>query len=341
MLLLNLPNNDDYNSYKKRTSVYLGERELLSSKIFALNLLTNKIDSSFVSNNYFTDLKVARDTLFGFKKEKGWYVYINDNWHHKEIYSNKFHKEFMKSNLSKYFNVILENKEHYVYSYDQGEFGSGVFFLDKQTGEISGINTYAPLELKQIKSQYYFKSDNYHMCFQSLIGLINNSKGLDYIQSDLAHINNNTIHDYFQYSNNHVFANILSEPEYFDNQVEKDSINEFNNMLHNFPDTLLTKYSKIIKETKYCETDLFLGPTFKYKNQVHHVFYDYNDSTSQIYTQTSKNGVLDTTQKHFNIVDVSNRLNDVHFKGKSIVGLTNNTIVIVSNDHIKRYTFKK
>ena len=348
----------DTNMHFRRRAKYIE-----NSKSRLIDLLTNKEDTLFHVPEKVIDIKVTRDSLWAKNANEDWFVLENDKWVKREIYPNKHHQKFTKSNYYKYCNVIIEDTTYLVYSFDMGEFGNGIIYLNKLNGNLTGVPIHVPKEISKINGIYYLRNEfeAHGTVFDYTINLIknpdllfkysNNKIKLNYDLSSVTDPKENsnlseiTFFEIYLKSINH-----LAIAEYFEVSEDDikdgyfDRLEEWNNKYQMTPnpsldDNLYNVFYSGIDQMNYKE--IYPGPTFKHKKQVHHVFYDYTDSISQIYTQTSLNGLLDTTQKHFDIVDVSNKLNEVHFKDKSIVGLTNNTIVIVSNDHIKRYTFKK
>ena len=356
LILLEFDSVDIQNDFKYPFGKRLGR--VVSSSSVQINLLTNKIDSSINMPKTITDLKVVRDSLWAFQKRIGWKVYKDGEWVKKQIYPNEFHQKFTKSDYHKYCNVIFEDSIYVVYSFDMGEFGHGVLFLNKLNGELRGAPIYSPVEINVVDNVYYLKSEYRHMMdlsnltslkYPDSLHLLDYEK-LDFnswnytLFSDLCQNRIDNFEIYLKSIGNLVLM-VPPEPETFGqkelNEYQK-KLEESERWYNSIPEASINdNLYNIFSFDSYDDSEIYPGPTFKHKNQVHHVFYDYTDSISQIYTQTSLNGLLDTTQKHFDMVDVPNNLNDIHFKDKSIVGLTNNTIVIVSNEHIKRYTFKK
>lgn len=113
-----------------------------NSKFTVINYFTNKIDTVFQNlisrREAISELYAKNDTLYAYEELIKAWIKWNNKWIKKKPFNNKFYKEFDKSYLKKWCQLIYEDDKYFVYSYFKGEFGTGVLFLNKKNGKISG-----------------------------------------------------------------------------------------------------------------------------------------------------------------------------------------------------------
>jgi len=129
-------------------------------KIFVYNLETNKAYPELQSKIYNKGIKwlyVRNDSLFGrFSTENdlidSWSFWDGEKW----IAARPFvpAERFQTSYLRKECGNIFEDDHFLIYSYNQGEFGNAVLFLDKSSGEITGFPLYTPRQVIKDSSGY-------------------------------------------------------------------------------------------------------------------------------------------------------------------------------------------
>ncbi|MDX9932112.1 MAG: hypothetical protein RB294_05975 [Bacteroidales bacterium] len=129
-------------------------------KIFVYNLETNKADPELQSEIFKKGIKwlyVRNDSLFGrFSTENdlidSWSFWDGKNWIETHPFSPA--ARFETSYLRKECGNIFEDNHFLIYSYNQGEFGNAVLFLDKSSGEILGFPLYTPRQVIKDSSGY-------------------------------------------------------------------------------------------------------------------------------------------------------------------------------------------
>lgn len=114
-------------------------------KLFAIDLDNDKMNDSICSNISTSDLFnlfVRNDSLFGKfdsqkKDESYWQLWDGSKWSRCEIFP--YETEFITSDLYKSSYKIFEDSLYFVYSCDQGEWGSGIIFICKKNNVVRGF----------------------------------------------------------------------------------------------------------------------------------------------------------------------------------------------------------
>lgn len=114
-------------------------------KLFAIDLDNDELNDSICSVISTTDLfnlSVRNDSLFGKfgspKKDEGnWQLWNGSKWAPFNMFP--FESKFMSSHLYKSCYKIYEDSAYFVYGCDQGEWGSGVLFLNKENNVVRGF----------------------------------------------------------------------------------------------------------------------------------------------------------------------------------------------------------
>lgn len=117
------------------------ERIYKNTKFTVINYYTNELDTPFqnlINRNGISELYVKKDTLYAYDVFKKSWLQWNNKWIEKSPFDNKFYLEFEKSYIKSRCRLIYEDEKYFVYSYNKGEFGTGVFFLNKENGKLSG-----------------------------------------------------------------------------------------------------------------------------------------------------------------------------------------------------------
>jgi hypothetical protein len=130
------------------------------TKIIAIDLYSNKIDNSafrqMSTDNLFW-LYVKNDTLFGnFKSsdrnKNNWAFWNNGEWIETNDILGRI--KFNSSLLRKDCHLIFEDPLYYIYSFNQGEFGSAVIFLNKKTEIPHGYPMPQPVQAFKENNNY-------------------------------------------------------------------------------------------------------------------------------------------------------------------------------------------
>ena len=133
------------------------KRIYAKTKFTVINYYTNEIDTLFqngINRNGISGLYVKKDTLYAFDVFKKSWLQWNNKWIEKSPFNNEFYLEFEKSYLKSRCRLIYEDEKYFIYSYDYGEFGSGVLFLNKGNGKLSGHRMICPTSVFRDTNSY-------------------------------------------------------------------------------------------------------------------------------------------------------------------------------------------
>ena len=127
--------------YKKY--LIITERDKHEAKFIVINYDKNEIDLTFqnkLADNGISNLWLENDTLRGYSDIKNTHFYWNNRkWvMTKKPFRNPHFEKFSATELNKNCYCIYEDKKYYIFQYSYGEFGSGIIFLNKENGILTG-----------------------------------------------------------------------------------------------------------------------------------------------------------------------------------------------------------
>ncbi len=153
------------------------DNRFADSKFTVINYLTNQIDTVFqkaLKHPNISKLYIKNDSLYAFDFTKKTWLKWQDKWVKKSPFNNKFFLEFQKSLLKIKSRLIYEDDKYFVFSYDRGEFGAAVIFLNKANGTITGQTMITPTSVFKDSSEYIVSGNSwYYMKMSQLIRIKN------------------------------------------------------------------------------------------------------------------------------------------------------------------------
>jgi len=268
------------------------EKIYANTRFTVINYLTNEIDTAFqnlINRNGISKLYVKKDKLYAFDAFKKSWLQWNNKWIDKSPFDNKFYLEFEKSYLKSRCRLIYEDENYFVYSYNKGEFGTGVFFLNKENGKLSGHTMIYATSVFKDKNGYVVSGNTrFYKTMSQLIRIKNPDKLPTVPENQIIYEKDTAKYDYRCQEN-------LSEYLY-------------NEILEELPDSLKLKLQSIrikikelndVKDSNFDKRIVFekqIDTLFKFNSNINYLFdnshWYFDDETLCYATFLHKNKLL-------------------------------------------------
>jgi hypothetical protein len=340
-----------------------------NSKIFVLNYLTNEIDTVFrnkISKKGISELYVKNDSLYAYDANEKKWLRWNDKWEKKTPFNNNYYKKFEKSYLHKKCRLIFEDDKYYIFSYDRGEFGAGVVFLNKVNGLVYGYPMTNPMYVFKDTLGYIVAGNSTWDIPMSNLLRIKYPERLPVIPENRIIFDYNTEKNYYynqEYLAMYLYDEVLLKlPDSLKIKLHsiQKNIKDFNKRRD--PDfnkrivfdkqiDSLFKYDKnveyLIDNSRWYKNDKTLCyGTFWYENKLLHILGDSMLYLAKV-TSSGTNKIQDTVIS--NNLKTNNFITSMQSKDKVLI-IVNSTYridtcgivscFVIDNMYIKRYDFK-
>jgi hypothetical protein len=355
--------------YKSDIRFQKPEKIYSSTKFTAINYFTNELDTAFenlINRDGISNLYVKKDTLYAFDVFKNSWLQWNNKWIQKSPFNNQFYFEFEKSYLKSRCKLIFEDSKYFVYSYNKGEFGTGVLFLNKENGKLSGH--------KMIRATSVFKDNNgyvvsgntgYYKIMSQLIRIKNPDKLPTIPDYQIIYEKDTAKYDFRNQGNlaEYMFDEILrklddstkiklyaiqEKIQHFNERRDRDFSKRI--ILEMQVDSLFKLYEnlKYLFDNSYwyIDDETLCYSTFNYQNKILHFIGD-----SNLYLAEFQNNrpIIYQDTIITNTIPLGLVISNWQINDKSLIvlnsGFMNDTCstvncLIIDNDNVKRYEFK-